>query len=415
MTSGLLVLAGLLLAVLGLVGLVRGRLGRGLRNRTTSALAVAVGLVVALAAGAVSPAVSDTLAAPAGASSHGAPATRPVRGAPATTPVRGSGATTRPATPSPTPTPRPPTTPAGTTTSPTVAPAPPGPSARAGTALAALATLPVKGRAPRTGYDRDLFGQAWADVDRNGCDTRNDILRRDLTALRAQGRHPRLPRPQRARWTTPTPGSRSRSSAGQATSARRADRPRRRALRRLAEGRPAVEHVDPRTAFANDPLNLLAVDGPTNQAKGDGDAATWLPPRKAVPLRLRRPPDRGEGAGTGCGSPPAERDAVRRVLASCAAQRLPVVAATVPLGGGRSASAAPRPVSTETGTPPPRRPRHGRRPRHWTRASRRAPQPVRPATAPTGRGWTPSTTGTATGTTTAWSASADDERLGSPL
>ena len=173
MTSGLLVLAGLLLAVLGLVGLVRGRLGRGLRNRTTSALVAAVGLVVALAAGAVSPAVSDTLAAPEGASSHGAPAA---------TPVRGSGRTTRPPTPSPMPTARPPTTPGGTT-SPTVAPAPRGPSARAGTALAALAALPVKGRAPRTGYDRGLFGQAWADADRNGCDTRNDILRRDLTAL----------------------------------------------------------------------------------------------------------------------------------------------------------------------------------------------------------------------------------------
>ena len=33
--------------------------------------------------------------------------------------------------------------------------------------------------------------------------------------------------------------------------------------------------------FANDPLNLLAVDGPTNQRKGDGDAATWLPPARS--------------------------------------------------------------------------------------------------------------------------------------
>ena len=30
-----------------------------------------------------------------------------------------------------------------------------------------------------SGYDRDEFGQAWADVDRNGCDQRNDTLRRD--------------------------------------------------------------------------------------------------------------------------------------------------------------------------------------------------------------------------------------------
>jgi len=51
-----------------------------------------------------------------------------------------------------------------------------------------LASLPVKGRAPKTGYSRDAFGQAWSDdvsVDggHNGCDTRNDILRRDLTGI----------------------------------------------------------------------------------------------------------------------------------------------------------------------------------------------------------------------------------------
>jgi hypothetical protein len=34
---------------------------------------------------------------------------------------------------------------------------------------------------PKTGYTRAQFGQTWADVDRNGCDTRNDILKRDLT------------------------------------------------------------------------------------------------------------------------------------------------------------------------------------------------------------------------------------------
>ena len=50
-------------------------------------------------------------------------------------------------------------------------------------ALQVLATLPVKGRAPKTGYSREQFGPAWSDVDHNGCDTRNDMLRRDLTAL----------------------------------------------------------------------------------------------------------------------------------------------------------------------------------------------------------------------------------------
>ena len=40
-----------------------------------------------------------------------------------------------------------------------------------------------------------------------------------------------------------------------------------------------------REAFANDPANLLAVDGQANQAKGSGDAATWLPPHTAFRCR----------------------------------------------------------------------------------------------------------------------------------
>ena len=54
------------------------------------------------------------------------------------------------------------------------------PAAASGDAASALAALPVKGRAPKTGYTREQFGPAWADVDRNGCDTRNDMLKRDL-------------------------------------------------------------------------------------------------------------------------------------------------------------------------------------------------------------------------------------------
>ena len=44
------------------------------------------------------------------------------------------------------------------------------------TAVAVLETLAVKGRAAKTGYERSQFGPAWSDVDRNGCDTRNDIF-----------------------------------------------------------------------------------------------------------------------------------------------------------------------------------------------------------------------------------------------
>jgi hypothetical protein len=48
--------------------------------------------------------------------------------------------------------------------------------------------LVVKGRGPMTGYTRAQFGPAWADVDDNGCDTRNDILRRDLAQTTMRNR-----------------------------------------------------------------------------------------------------------------------------------------------------------------------------------------------------------------------------------
>lgn len=53
-----------------------------------------------------------------------------------------------------------------------------------GAALAAAEALTVKGRAPKTGYDRDEFGSPWADTDSNSCDTRDDILKRDLDDVR---------------------------------------------------------------------------------------------------------------------------------------------------------------------------------------------------------------------------------------
>ena len=146
-----------------------------------------------------------------------------------------------------------------------------------GDAASALAALPVKGRAPKTGYDREQFGPAWADIDRNGCDTRNDVLARDLTGETFKpGTHDcvvltgTLADPYTGKKITFTP--RAGHQRG------RADRPRRRAVQRLAERRAAARRRRPRKNLGNDPLNLMAVDGPTNQAKGDGDAATWLPP-----------------------------------------------------------------------------------------------------------------------------------------
>lgn len=146
-------------------------------------------------------------------------------------------------------------------------------------ALAQLEGIPTKARASTTGFSRDRFGAAWADTDHNGCDTRNDILARDLVD------------------ETFKPGSKNCVVAtgiladkytgvtinfvrGQSTSfAVQIDHivPLGDAWQKGAQQLTAEQ----RTELANDPLNLLATDGPTNIAKGDQDAAAWLPPNEA--------------------------------------------------------------------------------------------------------------------------------------
>lgn len=148
------------------------------------------------------------------------------------------------------------------------------PTPEAGTALAMLADLDVKGRAPQTGYDADLFG--WRnDTDHNGCDTRNDVLRRDLDNITL-----------------------ARGSAGCKVIAGSLDDPYKGEAYKFTRdpNNIDIDHVVARSnawqtgankfdgvkleEFGNDPLNLLAVDSSLNRQKGDADAATWLPPNK---------------------------------------------------------------------------------------------------------------------------------------
>ncbi|MEZ0446503.1 HNH endonuclease family protein [Cellulomonas sp. ICMP 17802] len=138
---------------------------------------------------------------------------------------------------------------------------------------AALDRLPVRGPAPTTGYARERFGQAWADVDRNGCDTRNDVLRRDLAVTVVDGcvvLRGTLDDPYTG---VPIPFARGPDSA-----AVQIDH-----VVALSDAwQTGAQAWTParREAFANDPANLLAVDGPANQEKGAADAATWLPPNR---------------------------------------------------------------------------------------------------------------------------------------
>jgi hypothetical protein len=190
--------------------------------------------------------------------------------------------------------------------------------AERGTALAVLGTLAVKGRAPKTGYDRDAFGPAWADIDRNGCDTRNDILARDLTGETFK---------PGTRDCVVMSGQLAEPYTGATLSFRKADAAAVHidhvvalsdAWQKGAQAWPAGK----RLAFANDPLNLLAVDGPANSSKGDGDVATWLPPNKPYRCELVARQVAVKAKYELWVVAP-ERDAIAQVLSTCPQQPVP--------------------------------------------------------------------------------------------
>ncbi|MCV2491616.1 DUF1524 domain-containing protein [Geodermatophilus sp. YIM 151500] len=228
----------------------------------------------------------------------------------------------------------------------------PGPAdpGEPGTALASLAELEVKGRAPRTGYDRDLFGDGWGDPDRNGCDARNDVLARDLTdetfkpgtrdCVVATGT-----------LVDPYSGETIAFRRGQDTSddvqidhvVAVSD-----AWQKGAQAWDAARRV----AFYNDPLNLLAVDGRLNQQKGDGDAATWLPPDRGyrcayvarqIAVKL----------GYDLWVTRAEHDAMATVLGRCPDQPLPDGDGAAPPEPAAAPAAAPTPAPGPASVPEP--------------------------------------------------------------
>lgn len=243
---------------------------------------------------------------------------------PTATPQAASGEAS--ASPSPTPTPTPSAT-LSRKPSPTPTPKPTTRSAlidTAGqpeTAANVLSKLRIKGRAQANDYDRSLFGQRWLDTNRNGCDTRNDILRRDLLDL--------VIKPgsndcavESGTLFDPFTGQRIAFVRGEETSESvQIDH-----VVALSDAwqKGARQWDDAlRAEFANDPLNLLAVDGPANQQKGDGDAATWLPPNK--PFRCQyvaRQVAVKYKYDLWVTEP--ERDAIARILQDCPGQRIPL-------------------------------------------------------------------------------------------
>lgn len=186
-----------------------------------------------------------------------------------------------------------------------------------GFASIALETLPVKGRAAKTGYERSLFGNGWQSV--QGCDMRNRILARDLKpstlvennlCLIASGT---LQDPYTGKTIQFARGN-GTSSAVQIDHVVALSDAWQKGAQQLSS--------EQRHALANDPLELLAVDGPINMQKSDGDAATWLPPNKlfrchyvARQIAVKQK--------YSLWVTDAEKSAIKKILTSCPNETLP--------------------------------------------------------------------------------------------
>lgn len=180
-----------------------------------------------------------------------------------------------------------------------------------------LAKLQVKGRAPKTGYSRSLFSDGWGDI--GYCDTRNYILKRDLRSITWRSGENCIV--ATGVLQDPYTGVTINFVRGVKTSlAVQIDH-----IVAVSDAwQKGAQQMTPgnRYSFYNDPLNLLAVDGPTNESKGDGDAATWLPPNNAfrctyVSRQI------AVKAKYKLWVTSAEKDAMSRVLSACPKQLLP--------------------------------------------------------------------------------------------
>ncbi|WP_028803908.1 HNH endonuclease family protein [Streptomyces sp. 142MFCol3.1] len=189
-------------------------------------------------------------------------------------------------------------------------------TAAGGAALTAVDSLIVKGRAPKTGYSRERFGTAWADTDSNRCDTRDDILKRDLEDVKFGDGVCKVS----SGLLTPDPygGQDVKFARGRSL----VDIDHLVALSDAWQKGAKYWDASKRIALANDPLNLRAVGASANRSKGDGDTATWLPPNKAyrctyvaAQVAVKKKYELWVTS--------AEKAAMKKVLSGCPGQKLP--------------------------------------------------------------------------------------------
>ncbi|AGB22621.1 protein of unknown function (DUF1994) [Mycobacterium sp. JS623] len=149
--------------------------------------------------------------------------------------------------------------------------------------LADIPEIPVRIRS--YDYHRDAFGDTWTDDNpapggHNGCDTRNDILDRDLVD-KTYVSIKRCPKAV-ATGTLHDPYTNATvpfTRGAQVGAAVQIDHIVPLALAWDLGARNWPD--DMRVRFANDPANLLAVEGQANQDKGDKEPAVWMPANTA--------------------------------------------------------------------------------------------------------------------------------------
>ncbi|WP_242606230.1 HNH endonuclease family protein [Protofrankia symbiont of Coriaria ruscifolia] len=183
-----------------------------------------------------------------------------------------------------------------------------------GAAVATLQSIPVHPATASPRYRRDEFGPAWADVDDNGCDTRNDILHRDLTLVTTKRNSCIV---LTGELKDPYTNRTIRFDRSRAADAVQIDHVV--ALADAWRTGAAFWSPDKRLAFANDPENLLAVNGPTNQDKSDDDASQWLPPNRGYRCRYVAR-QIGVKARYGLWVDATEREAMIKILSGCPTQ-----------------------------------------------------------------------------------------------
>ncbi len=174
----------------------------------------------------------------------------------------------------------------------------------------------MKGRAPKTGYKRAQFGDGWAKL--GNCDTRNLILQRDLKNVVLEDDKCKV---RTGALNDPYTGKAIAFARGASTSAAvQIDHVV--ALSNAWQTGAQQLSAERRVQLANDPLELLAVDGPANQQKGDGDAATWLPSNKPFRCQyIARQIAVKRKYALWVAEP--EKAAMARVLSSCPEQIMP--------------------------------------------------------------------------------------------